>query len=237
MADGGEADHASYDYPSLLGPIRKPRAVIRRGERHSRLLTRTLIGRMAGTEQSQLTNRRSQLQEGLKDRRAQMRAIAVVALFGFTASTMPAANIVTQHNNRERTGTNLHETVLTPANVNVEQFGMLFHHVVDDQVYGQPLIVTNVRIGGGTHDVVYITTVNNSVYAFDANDDEASGPLWHVNFGTPPNVNDGNFECLDMNGNMGIAGTPVIDLNTGILYVVADTRLRDDFVQRLHALD
>src|SRR5579872_5758800 len=129
--------------PSFLEPIRIPRA----GPlRQSRPLTRMLIGRMAGTEQLKLANGRSQLQEGLKNRRAQMRAIAVVALFGFTASAMPAANLVTQHNNRERTGANLQETVLTPANVNVKQFGMLFHRVVDDQVYGQPLIVTNVRI-------------------------------------------------------------------------------------------
>ena len=70
---------------------------------------------------------------------------------------------------------------------------MIFKRVVDDQVYSQPLIVTNVNIGGGTHDVVYITTVNNSVYAFDANDPSASQPLWHVNFGTPANVNDWDF--------------------------------------------
>ena len=158
-------------------------------------------------------------------------------LFALSAQTFAAVNVVTQHNNRERSGANLQETVLTPANVNVKQFGMLFRHVVDDQVYGQPLIVTNIQIGGGTHDVVYVTTVSNSVYAFDANDEQASGPLWHVNFGTPPNVNDGNFGCLDMNGNMGITGTPVIDVNTETLYVVTDTRLRDGFVQRLHALD
>ncbi|HKR27330.1 MAG TPA: hypothetical protein VJS11_07735, partial [Acidobacteriaceae bacterium] len=92
-----------------------------------------------------------------------------VIVFGIGLPAFAAVNVITQHNNRERTGANLHETVLTPANVNVKQFGMLFHHVVDDQVYGQPLIVTNVQVGGGTHDVVYITTVNNSVYAFDAN--------------------------------------------------------------------
>src|ERR1700704_6292179 len=74
-------------------------------------------------------------------------------------------SVLTQHNDRERTGANLRETVLTPANVNAKQFGMLFKRVVDDQVYGQPLVVANVKIGGGTHDVVYVTTVNNSVYA------------------------------------------------------------------------
>ena len=71
-------------------------------------------------------------------------------------------------------GPTFNETVLTPANVSARHFGMLFKRVVDDQVYGQPLYVSDVRIGGGTHDVVYITTVNNSVYAFDANDPSAS---------------------------------------------------------------
>lgn len=146
-------------------------------------------------------------------------------------------NVLTQHNNTERTGANLNETVLMPSNVNARQFGVIFKRVVDDQVYSRPLIVTNVNIGGGTHAVVYITTVNNSVYAFDANDPSASQPLWHVNFGTPANVNDWDFGCTDLNGNMGIIGTPVIDDHSGTLYVVALTRIRDNFVQRLHALD
>ena len=146
-------------------------------------------------------------------------------------------DILTQHNNLERTGANLKETVLTPANVNVKHFGMLFKRVVDDQVYGQPLIVTDVKIGGGTHDIVYVTTANNSVYAFDANDPGSPTPFWHVNFGTPANVDDWDFGCTDINGNMGIIGTPVIDKASGTLYVVALTRIRDGFVQRLHALD
>jgi outer membrane protein assembly factor BamB len=146
-------------------------------------------------------------------------------------------NVLTQHNDRERTGANLQETVLTPANVNGKKFGMLFKRVVDDQVYGQPLYVSNVRIGGGTHDVVYVTTVNNSVYAFDANDAGAGAPIWHVNFGTPANLHDAKFGCLDINGKMGIIGTPVIDAESGTLYVVALTRVGDGFIQRLHALD
>ena len=64
---------------------------------------------------------------------------------------------------------------MTPANVNKAQFGMLFKRVVDDQLYTQPLVATNVPVAGGTHDIVYVTTVNNSVYAFDANDAEAVG--------------------------------------------------------------
>ncbi len=81
------------------------------------------------------------------------------------------------------------------------------------------------------------------VYAFDANDAEASLPVWHVNFGTPANLHSENFGCLDINGKMGIIGAPVIDKARGVLYVVALTRAgeangpRTGFLQRLHALD
>src|SRR5579871_1870233 len=146
-------------------------------------------------------------------------------------------DVLTHHNNNERTGVNLRETVLTPANVNPRQFGMLFKHVVDDQLYAQPLVVTDVKIAGGWHSVVYVTTVNNSVYAFDANDANATEPFWHVNFGTPASVHDADFTCTDINGNMGIIGTPVINAEKTALYVVALTKAGGHFSQRLHALD
>ena len=114
---------------------------------------------------------------------------------------------------------------------------MLHKLPVDDQVYSQPLILTDVLVGGGYHDLVFITTVNNSVYAFDANDAKASEPIWHVNFGAPANVNDYDFGCLDLNGNMGIIGTPVIDPVRRALYVVSLTKVAGHFEQRLHALD
>jgi hypothetical protein len=152
-------------------------------------------------------------------------------------------DVLTQHNDNSRTGVNSRETTLTPANVNGTQFGMLFKRVLDDQLYTQPLVVTGVAVGGGTRDLVYVTTVNNSVYAFDANDAEASLPVWHVNFGMPADVHSTDFGCLDINGKMGIIGTPVIDKAHGVLYVVALTRAGvptgplTGFTQRLHALD
>jgi hypothetical protein len=174
-------------------------------------------------------------------RKGFLRAFAGVAgatvVLWLAARCEARIDVLTQHNNRERTGSNLNEAILTPLNVNAIRFGMLIRHVVDDQVYSQPLVVTDVKIGGGTHDVVYVTTVSNSVYAFDANDAHGIAPFWHVNFGTPASVNDADFGCTDINGNMGIIGTPVIDKTRGVLYVVALTRLRDRFVQRLHALD
>jgi len=162
--------------------------------------------------------------------------------FLLVAAAYAQVDVLTQHNDNARTGANLRETVLTPANVNKAQFGMLFKRAVDDQLYTQPLIVTGVQVNGGTHDVVYVTTVNNSVYAFDANDSQAAKPIWHVNFGTPANVNSTNFGCLDINGQMGIIGTPVIDKARGVLYVVALTRTGAagagaGFTQRLHELD
>lgn len=163
-------------------------------------------------------------------------------LLSVTLAAHAQVNVLTQHNDDARTGTNTHETLLTPSNVSVATFGLLHKLLVDDQVYGQPLIVTNVQVDGGTHDLVFVTTVNNSVYAFDANDPAAndptaSQPLWHVNFGTPANLYDADFGCTDMPGNFGIVGTPVISLPHHALYVVALTHTSAGFQQRLHALD
>jgi hypothetical protein len=146
-------------------------------------------------------------------------------------------SVLTQHNDNARTGTNLHETVLTPANVNQQQFGRLFRHPVDDQLYTQPLVASGVQIEGGTHDLVLVSTVNNSVYAFDARDASSAKPFWHVNFGAPATLHDAAFGCLDINGAMGIIGAPVIDPKQKTLYIVALTRAGGKFEQRLHALD
>ena len=162
---------------------------------------------------------------------------SLVLSFSLSAVSAAQVDVLTQHNGNMRTGANLHEMELTPGNVNQAQFGMLFKRVLDDQLYTQPLLVANVAVDGGTHDVVFVTTVNNSVYAFDANDPEATAPIWHVNFGTPANLHSANFGCLDINGQMGIIGTPVVDKQHGVLYVVALTRAGGGFTQRLHALD
>jgi regulation of enolase protein 1 (concanavalin A-like superfamily) len=164
--------------------------------------------------------------------------MVMVAASLLAVTVLAQVNVLTQHNDIGRTGANLNETILTPANVNVNQFGMLFKRTVDDQVYGQPLVVTNVSIGGGTHNVVIITTVHNSVYAFDAD----NGTLyWHKTqadpgFGAPVPAA-GHFGCTDMTGNMNIAGTPVIDANTNTLYVVSLSPSGTSFVDHLHALD
>jgi len=158
--------------------------------------------------------------------------------------------VLTQHNNLSHTGANLSETNLTVANVNTNTFGLLGTLPVDDQIYAQPLVMTNVAIPGkGVHNIVFVATVNDTVYAFDADDATATVPYWTNTFVNPPNIvppNNADMSALgacggsynDFSGNMGIVGTPVIDPDAGTIYMVARTKeFGTTFVQRLHALD
>jgi hypothetical protein len=162
-------------------------------------------------------------------------------------------NVVTQHNDLKRTGWNPGETQLTQANVSGGTFGRIFSRAVDEQIYCQPLIVNNVSIGGGSHNIVIVATVNNSVYAFDADDSATTTPYWQTNLTyNPGNTNsyrpimnsDMPGACggqyFDFSGKMGIVGTPVIDTGTNTIYVVSRSVTLDTpavFVQYLHALD
>jgi hypothetical protein len=141
------------------------------------------------------------------------------------------------HNDGARTGANLNETSLNTTNVTVSQFGKKFTRAVDGKIFAQPLYVSVVNMGAlGTHNVVYVATEQNSLYAFDADDPNASAPLWQDNFGTPvPAVDTG--EANDVSPVIGITGTPVIDVATQTIYCVASTKEGSSYVQRLHALD
>ncbi|MGA3073678.1 MAG: chitobiase/beta-hexosaminidase C-terminal domain-containing protein [Bryobacteraceae bacterium] len=174
-----------------------------------------------------------------------MISVRVTACFALAAvqAGWAQVSVTTYHNDNARTGQNLHESILTPANVNPNGFGRLFVQPVDGYIYAQPLYVPNVSIGGQAHNVVFVATENDSVYAFDA--DRASGadasPLWHVSFINPPSVTTvdsaTDAQCTDLVPQIGISGTPVIDTSTGTLYVVANTKENGVFFQRLHALD
>lgn len=151
-------------------------------------------------------------------------------------------SVLTQHNDNTRSGWNDNETALTTSNVNVQKFGKLFTMPVDDQIYAQPLVVGNLTIGGGSHNVAFIATVNNTVYAYDADD----GTLyWQKSFTAPgmrpPTRVDMTGACggsyVDFSGHMGIVGTPVIDAARSTMYFVARSTTGTSFVQYLHAVD
>jgi hypothetical protein len=151
-------------------------------------------------------------------------------------------SVSTQHNDNTRAGLNDHEELLTTSNVNGQQFGKQFSLIVDDQVYAQPLVAGKIDIGGAPHNVVYVATVNNTIFAFDGD----NGKLyWQRNYTAsgmrPPRNTDMTGACgggyTDFSGSMGIVGTPVIDASKNTLYFVARSTTGARFVQHLHAVD
>ncbi len=168
-----------------------------------------------------------------------------LVLFMLLANICASAqvSVLTQHNDNQRTGANLSETTLNTSSVNTNQFGLLFRMPVDDQVYASPLYVANLNIAGGTRNVVYVATVNNTIYAFDA--DKGGTALWSRNFnngGRPTShteVGTGGLctTYTDYTGNIGIVGTPVIDAPTNTMYFVARTVESGGTFQRLRAID
>lgn len=159
-------------------------------------------------------------------------------------SLMAQVTVATQHNDNSRTGQNTAETILTPSNVNVSLFGKLFSRSLDGYVYAQPLYVPNVVLPVlGTHNVVYVATEHDTVYAWDAdtNIGSNSAPLWKVSFINPAQkittVSSSTIGCGDLVPEIGITSTPAIDTATGTLYVVAKTKENGSYYQRLHALD
>jgi hypothetical protein len=155
--------------------------------------------------------------------------------------------VTTYHYDGARTGQATDETILIPANVNSTRFGKLFSYAVDGMIVAQPLYVPNVNISGqGTHNVVYVVTQHDSVYAFDADNYGTGAPLWHVSYINPnagvTTVPISEQLCAGTGfSEMGILGTPVIDTTTGTLYLSAKTREQSgstvNYVHRLHAVD
>jgi len=151
-------------------------------------------------------------------------------------------SVLTQHNDNTRAGWNANETALTTSNVNLQHFGKLFTLAVDDQVFAQPLVAGGITIRGGLHNVVYVATVNNTLYAFDGD----NGRLyWQRNFTAPgmrpPKNTDMAGACggtySDVSNNIGIIGTPVIDAGKHTIYFVARSTNNGTFVQHLHGVD
>jgi hypothetical protein len=154
-----------------------------------------------------------------------------------------AQSVTTSQYDNARSGANQLETILTPRNVNVRHFGKIFTLKVDGDVYAQPLFLAGLEIPGkGRHDVLLIATEHDSVYAFDAYGHPAV-PLWRVSFLRKgvTTVPEDDVECPFVAPEVGITSTPVIDANTGTLYVLARTKETASmpsgrYRQRLHAL-
>jgi hypothetical protein len=162
------------------------------------------------------------------------------------AYTTNLSGVYTRGYDNMRDGLNANETVLSAADVNSSTFGKLFSYPLDGISYAAPLYVSNVSIPGqGTHEVVYVATEHDSIYAFDASG-RVTTPFWKDSFINPANgvttVPAADVgECCDIAPEIGISGTPVIDPGTNTMYVVVKTKevsgSTTNYVQRLHAID
>jgi len=173
--------------------------------------------------------------------------LTVLAASVFVTRPVEAqVNVTTYHNDIGRTGQNLSEATLNLSNVNSTQFGKLFAQQIDGQAYAQPLYLSGITVNGAVHNVVFVATQHDSVYAFDAdsNGGTNSAPLWQASMlaaahGAPSGATTVPSSIIgsDITPEVGITGTPVIDPATGTLYVVSKTLESSNAMQRLHALD
>jgi hypothetical protein len=171
-------------------------------------------------------------------------AVAAAVPTSALAATPPPVNVLTFHNDNMRSGHNRQETILKPSNVHSNTFGKLFSYPVDGYLYAAPLYVSKPAIPGlATHNVVFVATEHDSVYAFDA-DGLVTMPLWQKSFIDPANgitTVDANLDvhCNNLVPEIGITGTPVISLENQALYVVSEAKNQNTgtFFLELHALD
>jgi hypothetical protein len=153
-------------------------------------------------------------------------------------ATAYATDVTTFHNSNSRTGQNLQETILTQGNVNSATFGKLFTMSVDSTVDGEPLYLSGLSVAGKTHNVLFVVTENDSVYAFDA---DSGAQLWKVRAVLSGESASDTRGCSQITPSIGITSTPVIDRSEGAhgtIYVVAMSKDKSgNYYQRLHALD
>jgi len=154
---------------------------------------------------------------------------------GDASAPVSAFSVVTNRYDNLRSGSNTSETILTTSNVTQAKFGLLFSRTIVGSSYGQPLYVGGVTVNGTKHNVVYVATEHNMVYAFDADSAAASAPLWSKMLPAPLVLGGGGYDpgCADMHDEVGITSTPVISTADNRIYVVA----KIPGGQRLHALD
>ena len=162
---------------------------------------------------------------------------SIAAAVFFSLLSHAQVNILTANGDNDRSNSNLMETQLSPATVNSSTFGKLGTWPVDGQVYAQPLFVSGLSIAGGLHNVVFVSTMHNSVYAFDADAVSLVSVLWQVNLGKSVSAALLFGQYGDIQNEVGILSTGVIDLQRSVIYVVADLFEDGSPVFYLHALD
>jgi hypothetical protein len=166
--------------------------------------------------------------EGTRRRAVDAVLCTMLLAIGLSASPRASAQVLTSQYDNARTGANLHETLLTPSNVNARQFGKVFTFAVDGDISGK-----------GKHNVVFLATEHDSVYAFNA-DGRSQEPLWKASFlqanGEIAPLTARDVRCPFIEPEVGITSTPVIDAASGTIYVLARTGEQGRYVQKLHAL-
>lgn len=181
----------------------------------------------------------------IRRRRNSLNILAAPLALALAAATAPAQDVTTWHYDMERTGVQSNETLLTPSNVNSRQFGKVFSLPVIGDVYAQPLYLSQYTMSDGRpHNVLLVATAQDYVYAFDADgNNPPQGYLWCDSLLGPGEtwITDTDVNTVDINPNIGIIGTPVIDRAGGTIYVVAQSKNTSGsspaFYQRLHALN
>jgi outer membrane protein assembly factor BamB len=183
---------------------------------------------------------------GLKASAIILFALSLTATLNIGSASSQSLSVLTQHNDNNRTGANLNEHIFNTSNVNQKQFAKLFVRPVDGHIYAQPLYLSNIQFPDlKFHNVVYVATMHNTVYAFDADDPKASQPLWSVNLGPSvplpdPNIGPPGFSLIHVE--IGILSTPVISLANNVIYVVSANKDPNSsqpsaYTHALHALD
>ncbi len=163
-------------------------------------------------------------------------SILLILFSGSVKAAWSQVDVLTANYDNLRSNSNSSESVLSTSNVNLRQFGKVSTLAVDGYVYAQPLCLSGLDMPDAkTRNVVFVATMHNSIYAFDANAVGSPKPLWQLNFG--PSIPNSFYKFEDIIPEVGILSTPVIDLGTMTLYAVANTLEGGHSVYTLHALD
>lgn len=165
---------------------------------------------------------------------ASLNGVSGNAPVSVTVAPGTEVSVPTWHFDTYRSGLNAAETSLTTNNVNSDNFGKLFTYLVDGYGYAQPLLIANVTIGGAVHNVLYVATESNNVYAFDADHYGTGAPLWHVSLNQSGESATTSGVILPYEG---VTSTPVIDATTNTMYVVSKHSSKAGTFWRLNALD